>query len=162
MNNYINYIGLNDNLPINIKYFKEELFDVMCVKKPNAKTICDIVSVSIDCSINSIKLLNTATRTSNEGNKLSGKKLLIELDFSYSIKYTTDSVEKYLYILNSNTTKIIYIVVPTEIDNVPIEDLVRKKKINVQTYIEDLYADIRSPDEVYIRTLLLTNVNIKP
>ncbi|MGL5381199.1 hypothetical protein [Clostridium sp.] len=161
MNSYTNYIGISDDLPINIKYFKEDLFDVMCFKKPNAKDIYDIVSVSVDSNVNSIKVLNTPIRTSNEGSKLSGKKLLVELDFSYSIKYTTNSIEKYLYILNSNTTKIVYIVVPSEIDDIPIEDFVRRKKVVIQPYIEDLYADIRTPDSIYIRTLLLTNIHIK-
>lgn len=161
MNSYTNYIGVSDNLPINIKYFKEDLFDVIFFKKPNSKDIYDIVSVSVDSNVNSMKLLNTPIRTSNEGSKLSGKKLFVELDLSYSIKYTTNSVEKYLYILNSSTTKIVYIVVPSEIDDISIEDLVRRKKIVVQPYIEDLYADIRTPDSIYIRTLLLTNIHIK-
>lgn len=161
MDNFINYIGVSNNLPVNISYFKEELFTLICEKKPNAKNIETIISSSIDCTISSISLLDTPIRTSNEGNKLSGKKLIVELDISYGIKYTSDLKEKFLYLLNTCTKKIIYVVVPTEINGVPIEDLLRKKKIGVKPFIEDLYTDSRNPNEVYIRTLLLTTVYIK-
>ncbi|MGL4910910.1 MAG: hypothetical protein ACRC3Y_00630, partial [Romboutsia sp.] len=107
------------------------------------------------------KLLNTQVRTSNEGKKLSGKKLLVELNISYNIKYTSNSLEKYLYVLKSNITKIMYIVVPKEIDEVNIEDFIRRKKIQVQSFVEDLYAERRTENSVYIRTLLLLNANIK-
>lgn len=161
MNDYINYVGVNEDLPINIKYFKEELIDNIFFKKEDAKPIEKIVSSSIDLKVKSIKLLNTPIRTSNEGKKLSGKKLLVELNISYNIKYTSNSLEKYLYVLKNNITKIMYIVVPKEIEEVSIEDFVRRKKIQVQSFVEDLYVEKRNENSVYIRTLLLLNANIK-
>lgn len=161
MNGYINYVGISEDLPIDIKYFKEEVIDNVFFKKENARPIENIVSASVDSKINTIKLLNTSMRTSNEGKKLTGKKLLVEINLSYSVKYTSSSLEKYLYILKNEVTKIIYIVVPKEIDDCNIEDFVRRKKIQVQSLIEDLYIEIRSEDSVYIRTLLLLNANIK-
>lgn len=161
MNDYINYIGISEDLPIDIKYFKEEVIDSVFFKKENAKPIENIVSASVDSKINTIKLLNTSMRTSNEGKKLTGKKLLVEMNLSYSVKYTSSALEKYLYILKSEITKIIYIVVPKEIDDCNIEDFVRRKKIQVQSLVEDLYIERRTEDSVYIRTLLLLNANIK-
>ncbi|MGL4911001.1 MAG: hypothetical protein ACRC3Y_01085, partial [Romboutsia sp.] len=77
------------------------------------------------------------------------------------IKYTSNSLEKYLYVLKNNITKIMYIVVPKEIDEVNIEDFIRRKKIQVQSFVEDLYVQRRNENSVYIRTLLLLNANIK-
>lgn len=161
MNDYINYIGVNEDLPINIEYFKEELIDHLFFKKDGVKPIDKIISASVDLKVNSIKLLNTPLRTSNEGKKLSGKKLLVELDICYNIKYTSNSLEKYLYVLKNSLTKIMYIVIPKEIDETNIEDLIRRKKIQIQSFIEDLYVEKRSENSVYIRTLLLLNANIK-
>ncbi|MGL5694382.1 MAG: hypothetical protein ACRCXA_09905, partial [Peptostreptococcaceae bacterium] len=161
MNDYINYIGINEDLPTNIKYFKEELIDNVFFKSEDANPIEKIISSSIDLRVKSIKLLNTSVRTSNEGKKLSGKKLLVELNIQYSIKYTSNSLEKYLYVLKNNITKIMYIVVPKEIDEVNIEDFIRRKKIQVQSFVEDLYVQRRNENSVYIRTLLLLNANIK-
>lgn len=161
MNEYINYIGISEQLPTDIKYFKEELFSNVVLKKENSKPIGDIVSVSVDTKINSTKLLNTSERTSNEGKKLTGKKLLIEVSLSYNIKYTSNTMEKYLYILKHNITKIVYIVVPKEIDETLIEDFVRRKKVQLQYFVEDLYVQKRTDDSIYLRTLLLLNANIK-
>ncbi|MGL4912108.1 MAG: hypothetical protein ACRC3Y_06680 [Romboutsia sp.] len=157
----INYGGISTNLPVNIKYFKEELFDNIFSKKGKSQPIDEIVSATVDSKIHSVKLLNTPVRTSNEGKKLTGKKLLVELTLSYNIKYTTNSLEKYLYILKNDVTKIIYIVVPKEIDDNDIDDFLRKKKIQIQSYINDLYVEKRNEDNVYVRTLMLLNANVK-
>ena len=159
--NFIDYIGIDENLPTNIKYFKEDLFDTVFSKKDETTKIHTIISISVDCKINSIKLVNTSSRTSNEGQRLSGKKLLVEVKLSYRIKYTTDTKERYLCILKTSHTKIIYIVVPKEVNGFKIEDLVRKNKVSVETYVEDLYISSRGPSSVYIRTLLLLNARVK-
>ncbi|MGL4800954.1 MULTISPECIES: hypothetical protein [Peptostreptococcaceae] len=161
MNEYINYIGISESLPVDIKYFKEDLVDDIFYKKENSKPIGEIISASIDLNINSIKLLNTSTRTSNEGRKFTGKKLLIEVCLNYSIKYTSNTIEKYLYILKNEVTKIMYISVPKEINNYDIEDFVRRKKIQIQSFVEDLYVEKRSSDSIYVRSLLLINANFK-
>lgn len=158
--NSIDYIGVNENLPTNIKYFKEELFYTSLNKKKESQNIHKIISVASEVKVNSLKLINTQTRVSNEGQKLSGKKLLVELNIFYRIKYITNSKEKYLYVLKSNSTKVMYIAVPKEINNCKIEELLRKRKLTVEPYIEDLYANVRSFEEVYIRSLLLLNINI--
>ncbi|MGL6105710.1 hypothetical protein [Romboutsia sp.] len=159
--NFIDYIGIDENLPTNIKYFKEDLLDTVFSKKDETKEIHTIISTSVDCNVNSIKLVNTSSRTSNEGQKLSGKKLLVEVKLSYRIKYTTNTKETSLYILKTSHTKVIYIVVPREINGFKIEDLVRKNKVSVETFIEDLYVSSRGPNSIYIRTLLLVNARLK-
>lgn len=161
MSKSIDYIGIDNNLPTNIKYFKEEIFGITVQKSKSNVDIHKIISVSIDCKINSIKLVNTQVRTSNEGQKLTGKKLLVELNFIYRIKYISTSKEKYLYILKENATKVIYVVLPQYIDDTRIEDIIRKKKVKIDTYIEDLYAECRSYEQVYLRTLVLVNASIK-
>lgn len=125
------------------------------------KPVVSIISVSADCQINSMKLLNTSVRTSNEGQRLSGKKLLVELNILYRIKYISDPKEKYLYILKENFTKIMYIVLPSSINGFKIEDLVRQNKIKVTPYIEDLYVDQRNNNYIYIRNLILLNAMYK-
>ncbi|MEG0857420.1 MAG: hypothetical protein RSG52_13175 [Terrisporobacter sp.] len=161
MNDHIKYIGINEDLPTDIKYFKEEIVDGILFKKEIAKPIEEVVSLSVNSKISSIKLINTSIRTSNEGKKLSGKKLLVEVKLSYTVRYTSNTIEKYLYLLKNDITKIMYIVVPKEIDDCKIEDFVRKKKIQVQPFVEDLYIENRCSSSVYIRTLLLLNANIK-
>lgn len=161
MNDYIKYIGVSEDLPTDIKYFKEETIDSILLKKENSKPIENIVSLMASTKINSIKLLNTPMRISNEGKRLSGKKILVDINILYTIRYTSNTLEKYLYLLKHDVNKILYIVVPKEIDDCKIEDCVRRKKIQVHPYIEDLYIENRCGSSVYIRTLLLLNTLIK-
>ena len=157
----IDYIGISTNLPTDIKFFKEELFSTSRFIKDNQPKIKKIISISIDSKIISTKIINTSKKVSNDGQKLSGKKLLVELNINYKIKYLSTNKEKCLYILKHNITKIIYIVIPSEVDNKTIEEIIRKKRMGIKTYIEDLYADIRDNEEIYIRNLILVNVFIK-
>lgn len=159
--NCIDYVGISSDLPVDIKYFKEELFDTNIITKQSNKEINKIISVSVNCTTNSIKLVNTKSSTSNEGQTLTGKKLLIELTLNYRIKYTTNSLEKYIYVLKNSITKIMYIVVPSKFNDIRIEELIRKKKVSIEPIVEDIYACCRDSHTAYIRTLLLLNANIK-
>lgn len=157
----IDYIGTCDDFPENISYFKEELITNTFKIKSDLKEIQKIISVSVDYEILTLKLLNTQIRTSNEGQKLSGKKLLVEIKFTYKIKYLSDLKEKYLYLLKSSLTKVFYIVLPREYENFKIEEIIRKKALGVKVYIEDIYAQKRKEKEIYIRKLVLVNAFIK-
>lgn len=157
----IDYIGIDENLPNNIKYFREELVTTIFKKSKDNKDIHNIVSVSLDCNINSIKIINTQKRVSNEGQRLTGKKLLVEANLNYRIKYITNSKQQYIYILKPKINKVFYIVAPSEVDGIKIEDLLRQRKINIVPYIEDIYAQVRDENSIYIRTLLLLDLNFK-
>lgn len=159
--NFIDYVGISSYLPVDIKYFKEELFDTLIFKKKDGKDINRIISVSVICKSNSIKLVNTKASTSNEGQTLTGKKILIELSVDYRVKYTSNSMEKYIYILKNSSTKIMHIVVPSHLNDTQIEELIRRKKILIEPIVEDIYACNRDNDSIYIRTLLLLNATIK-
>lgn len=158
-NDLISYVGISKDLPTNIKYFKEELFTNILNIENLKYPIDSIVSSSVDCKINSMKLINTNIRTSNEGQKLSGKKLLVDISIFYRIKYISDSKNKYLYVLKGSFNKVIYIVLPTSINEQDIEGLVRRNKVKLTTYLEDLYVEKRFDNSIYIRVLVLLTTN---
>lgn len=157
----VDYIGVDERLPTDIKYFKEELISTVFKKNSENTDIHSIVSVSVDCSIKSLKIINTPMRVSNDGQRLSGKKLLVEISLNYRIKYISNSKKQYIYILKPVINKVFYIVVPKEIENQKIEDLLRRRKIGVNSYVEDLYVHKIDKNNIYIRTLLLLNFNLK-
>ena len=158
---FVEYIGVSQNLPNEISFFKEELVTTTFKLKEELKDVLKIISVSVDVEIKSMKLINTDVRTSNEGQRLSGKKLLVETNFKFRIKYLSDSKEKYLYLLKSSMSKVIYVVLPREYENYKIEDIARKKAIGVKIYIEDIFSKPRSNREIYIRNLVLVDVFVK-
>lgn len=158
---FVEYIGLSENLPNEISFFKEELVNTTVKLKEELNDILKIISVSVDYEIRSMKLVNTAVRTSNEGQRLSGKKLLVEINFKFRIKYLSNSKEKYLYLIKSGLNKVIYVVLPREYENYKIEEIARKKAIGVKVHIEDIFSKIRNEREIYIRNLVLIDVFIK-
>lgn len=157
MKKNINYIGISKNLPKNIKYFKEDIFTTMIPIKSH--NIDEIISISLDHKIISTKIINTDVRVSNEGQRLTGKKFLIELNIIFRIKYTSSNIKKYIYVLNYKTPKVIYIVLPTEVNNESINTIIRKNKFKIDFFVEDIYAQIRE-NNIYIKCLNLTNFNV--
>ncbi len=157
MKKNINYIGISKNLPKNIKYFKEDIFTTMIPIKSH--NIDEIISISLDHKIVSTKIINTDIRVSNEGQRLTGKKFLIELNIIFRIKYTSSNIKKYIYVLNYKTPKVIYIVLPTEVNNESINTIIRKNKFKIDFFVEDIYAQIRE-NNIYIKCLNLTNFNL--
>lgn len=159
--NTIEYVGINTNLPENIKFFKEVLInDEYCLNK-NLNNLKKIVSVSIDYDVDLIKIINTDRKISTENQSLSGKKALIELTLKYKIKYTDDKNKNKIYILKKNTIKAIYIALPIEIDNLKIEEISRMSKLEPEVFIEDVYATIKNKNSLYIRSLVLVNIKLK-
>lgn len=159
--NPIEYIGVNTDLPEDIKYFKEVLINEDYYIKSNLNNLKKIVSVSIDYDIDLIKIINTERKISTENQSLSGKKALVELNLKYKIKYTDDNNKNKIYILKKNNTRAIYISLPIEIDNLKIEEINRMNKLEPEVFIEDLYAKIKNENTLYIRSLVLVNIKIK-
>lgn len=158
---FVEYIGKSENLPNEICFFKEELVVNNIKLKNELKDVLKVISVSVDYEIRSIKLLNTATRTSNEGQRLSGKKLLVEIEFKFRVKYLSHSREKYLYLIKSSLSKVMYVVVPKTYKTYTIEEIVRKKGLGVKVHIEDIFSKVRGDREIYIRNLVLVDVFVK-
>lgn len=155
---HIDYIGIDENFPTDLKYFTENLITHTINSKDHLKDVNKIISVALDSRIDSIKIINTPIRISNEGQKLSGKKVLAEIQFSIKIKYITNSKEQYIFFFKQDILKVFYIVVPSEINGVKVEELVRKRKLSLKIYIEDIYADVRDND-IYLRMLVVLAIS---
>ncbi|SHJ45647.1 hypothetical protein SAMN02745163_02022 [Clostridium cavendishii DSM 21758] len=156
--NSIEIIGIADEFPKSPKYFSEFSipYDILIpCEKPN---ISSILSVIIKSEISSLNVIDTPIRISNDGTKLSGNKLMVELKIIEQIKYVSEELTNCVYILPNNIIKTLQIVVPSTIHGEKLIDLFRKNKIIVKTYFEDAYFEIIDDRNIYSNLSIMVNV----
>lgn len=152
MNSNIMYVNEEEIL-------KEKLEDIECFKTVDLSyplknyNIEKILCVKADVFIGETELLKTSNIMSNDGIYLSGYKLRVELIINHFIKYL-DGVS--IRVIRNRNVKIVNIVVPKEKNNINIEELFRKKRIKINTHIEDIYCD-KFEDDIEVNISLLVN-----
>lgn len=114
------------------------------VKIPDEKPdIENLLSIMVDTKILSLKIINTPTGISYEGQKLTGKKLSIELLLKQKIKYIADEPAQSVHAAHfEHIVKSILVIIPDKLGCTSIENLLLKKKLIVTPYIEDIYGEL--------------------
>lgn len=148
----MDYEALEDR---EIKYFKETtVFGKIEAEKENL-SIDGLVATSIDVSLDDVELVETSSLISNEGQKLSGKILLISYDIIVSLKYRKSCTINLLYKTYVERGNSCYIVVPEEISNITIERIVSNKFYSLGVLVENIDIEITNISEIeYAITLL--------
>lgn len=154
-------IGVNDKFPDDLKYFKEELIWTSIDKSNENPDIDKIVSVSVNTNVISCKIVNINDDVCSDKNNTYDKTLGIEVSFYFRVKYTTNSLQQYIYTTNSEMTKIFYVSMPNTIDDIYTDELVRHKKINITPYIADIYAREKDSNSIYLRILFYLAATVK-
>lgn len=152
-------IGSN-NLPATIKYFKEELISEVLVipsQKPNMERI---LKVLISPEVVDVNLVETEVGYSNEGQNLTGYKLVVELNVREKITYVADEETQSVHAANYENMTSIFVVVPKELNGENICDLLRAGRISVTPYVEGFKARMLNCREIYKCVLLLVDVKI--
>jgi hypothetical protein len=160
--NLVEGIGVSDKLPKHPKYFKELTFPVTDVIPDDKPGMEELISIMADVQVLSVKAAKTpCDATSHEGQHLSGCKLIIELKLRQKIKYTACEAAPTVHAVGfESILRSIFVVVPCEIDGVPIEDLLRAQKVVVTPYIEDIYARAMDKRCIYKNIVILVDVTI--
>lgn len=144
---FVQGIGVTpfSELPVNPLYFTEiAIPETVCIPcaKPDME---ELVSVALDAQVISTRLVRTAIGTSNEGQILTGYKLIIELKLRQKVKYIADEPTQSVHAAHfEKTVSSVFVVVPPSIIvggvTYPIEDLFHQNRLVVTPYIEDIYA----------------------
>lgn len=133
------------NISDKIYYFKEVTIEgEMCISK-DFESINNILSLAIDINPYFSKLIATKAMTSNEGGILTGFNLIIDYSLKCNMKYTSFGECNNIFLssfftpLNSCT-----IVVPKTIDNIAIEDILKRNLFSISHNVE--YIDFNYID----------------
>ncbi|MBW6409265.1 hypothetical protein [Clostridium weizhouense] len=153
-NNFIEILGVDDCKNIKSNYFKE--FDFQSNIKLEDNSIEKILSINVNINIESTDIIKTPIMLSNEGVFFSGYKLKVELIMNMKIKYMFQNT---LGLNDNKLVKTVYIVLPLEHNNTNMIDLLRKKKIIINSYIEDIYCELREENLIYTNISAIVTAN---
>lgn len=122
--------------PEDIKYFKEELINQVLSISCNKPDIERVLDISVWPEIQDIHLVETKVGTSNEGQRLSGYKLVIDVKLKEKVTYVADEPTQSVHADQFEFLKSFFVIVPSVINGVSIHDLVRSSRLQVTPYIE--------------------------
>lgn len=151
--------GIAPELPEDPKYFTQ-LSIPETLKIPEAKPdIEQLVSVTVEAEIASMRLVDTPCMKSYEGQLLSGKKLVMELKLIEKVTYVADEPTQPVHAAHfENNMMSVFVVVPQRVDNTPIENLLKFNKIIVTPYIEDIYAVQKDKRTIFKNITIMIDV----
>ncbi|AOR24023.1 DUF11 domain-containing protein [Clostridium taeniosporum] len=123
-------------------------------KEKDKPFIGEVDNVSADIDILEYHIVKTIEGKSNEGQKLTGYKIVLQGIIKEVIEYSSDECNRSIYITNEHIPFSTFIVLP---DNFKIGS-----KINIDYSIEDISFERRNKVSVYTNICLLFVAKIRP
>lgn len=151
-------VCISDILPEEILYFKEEpVSKIFCLPedKPCIENICDVI---IHPKVISKKLIRTEAGYSNEGQKLTGYKLVVELEIDVKITYVADEPTQSIYAIHYETLKSMFVILPEVAYNKSVHDLYNASRFTITPYIEHSYTKILDVRDINVCMLILLDI----
>lgn len=150
---------LNKELPRKVKYFSEFLVSGNLFIPQDNPDIDNVISLNVYPRIISSKLVETEIGISNDGQSLSGYKLMVEVEIKEKLKYASKNSDQSIHGISfERIIKSVFIVVPGTVNGYRVCDLVRKKQIIVRPYIEDVYVTIKDNRSIFQNIIILVDV----
>lgn len=149
-----------EQLPKEVKYFREELIDEIIVIPEDRANIENVLSISVYPDIESISLVSTERGLSNEGQMLSGIKLVVEVNLKRKITYIVDDMGKSVQAIPNNIIKNICVILPEYINSKNTCDLVRAGRININPYIEHVHFRKLDKRRIFNCIMILVDVRL--
>ncbi|MGL5086327.1 MAG: hypothetical protein ACRC68_11535 [Clostridium sp.] len=147
-------------LPLDVKYFKEELVcEVLTipVQKPDIERILDVM---VWPEIENVNLIETEKGMSNEGQKLTGIKLVVEVRLKEKVTYVALEKAQSAHAAHYESLKSIFVILPEYVDGRKTCDLVRANRLSVTPYIEDVSARMLDKRTIHKCVMLFIDVKI--
>lgn len=126
-------------------------------KKPDVE---DVISIIVDPEIVSLSIVNTPEGCSAEGQKLSGKKLSIEIKIREKILYVSKRETQSVHVVEKQHYKSAYIIVPKLINGSEVEQLLNQKYINVEVKVESTSAIKVDERNIYKSIMLFIEAKV--
>lgn len=151
---------MSNNFPSNPKYFKEEVItqflEIPC-KKPDMERILDIL---VWPEVTDLNVIETHEGLSNEGQRLTGVKLIVEVKLKSKVTYVADEKTQSVHAAHYETLKSMFIILPKEFNGRNVCDLAKVGKINVVPYVEAVNFRMLDKRAIYQCILLFLDANL--
>lgn len=147
-------------MPKEVTHFKEEVISERLVipsQKPDIEKILNVIA-SVD--VEDMNVVETEIGMSNEGQNLTGYKLVIELKIKEKVTYVAAEDCQSVHSAHYETMKSIFVILPKEYNGEDICSLVRADRVQVNPYIEATKASILDERTIHKCLLLLVDVKL--
>ncbi|SHJ45688.1 hypothetical protein SAMN02745163_02023 [Clostridium cavendishii DSM 21758] len=151
--NMIEYYGVSEYIPDNIKSFKQIIIEEKIVlpgSKPKAK---ELIKVGVFPNIINSRIIRTAVGTSLEGIELTGFKYCVDL----GIRVRTDYIGSYegesIFTTSNILKKHVSLILP--------KNFSYDSNIFPAVFVEDIYAELESEESILLITTLLVMAEIE-
>lgn len=140
---------LGENFPKYVEYFKEDIINEI-LTIPNTKPkIKKILKNLVDIVIDEKKIIETQKMFSNEGQILTGYKIMTKLRIKEKLTYITDEDVQNMCVIHYQTVKTIFITVPKVINNENIYNLFTQGRLQITPYIECIEGRIINSSSIH-------------
>lgn len=149
---------IQDIMPEKVEYFKEEVISeklIIPIQKPDIERILNVL-VSVD--IEDMNLIETEVGMSNEGQNLTGYKLVIELKIREKVTYVATDTCQSVHSAHYETMKSTFVILPKEYNGEDVCSIVRAGRIQVNPYIEATKAKMLDLRTIHKCVLFLVDV----
>lgn len=147
-------------LPATAQYFKEELVSEVLLIPSNKPNIERVLDVLVSPVIEDYKVIETPLGVSNEGQNLSGVKLIVELRLKQKVTYVADEPTQTVHASHYETLKSMFVILPNDIDGRSACDLVRSGRVIINPYIEAVDFRVLDCRHIYKSVMVFLDVKI--
>lgn len=150
--------GLQGAIPDNCQYFKEDTFYEILNIPGDRPDILKVVDLMIFPQVDNFYILETINAVSNEGQKISGLKLIVQLSIKEKLTYMSTNSKTSIHAVDYNFLKSLFVVIPLMIDGRDTRELINLDKISIVPYIETVYKRKIDNRSLFHGILMLVNV----
>lgn len=145
-----------------IRYFTQFVISEVA-EVPNIKPdIEQVISVIVEPEIISKKVINTPKGISCEGQRLSGKKIVVELKIKQKILYVANVKEQSVHGFENEFYQSTYVVIPKFIEGTDVEVLLKNNLLQPVLKVEDVYFKQIDNRKIFKNITLLLEFNYVP
>lgn len=150
--NLVKFSGIADKLPENPLYFKEfNVQEILSISEENP-SIKQIIGVMAQILINSKRIIKTEIGKSEEGQTLTGYKLIVEGDVKFKVQYTSQESTQRLYAVDFKIPFSNFIVLPSEFKV--------GTGINAIGYLEDIYMKQLENNNIFTNIIIFLEAKL--
>lgn len=147
-------------LPCYANYFKESIIQEIIMLPEEKPNIERIQTIMVWPEIEDMKLIPTEKGISNEGQILTGLKLLVKLSLKQKLLYVADRCTQSLHATHFDNMTNLFIIVPEVIDCEPTCALFAKGQLRVIPYIETVQFRLLDPRCIHKCVSVFVNMEV--
>lgn len=150
--NEVEYIGIDKYIPNDIRAFKSLDIGEICEINALSPDVYKALKVKVDSRIIDYRVIDTISGTAVDGQKLTGKKVILNGIVTFRIEYTSTDEEDSIYVIYGKKEFNAVVALSTNTS--------RNCRLIPSVFIEDIYIRKINKRNVFFYCLLLVMIEL--